>query len=105
MYNNNKPRPHDAHTQAQSVFWILLPKMDRIQSYWWVIFLLAAAVAVDGVTAAASWKRPANQQTLYVYKMRNVSFMVYKCCGCGFDLSATLLLIVVAKMYKNKHTH
>lgn len=64
--------------------------MDRIQSYWWVIFLLAAAAAtaVD-ISTAASWKRLANQQSLYVYKMRNVSFMVCKCCDCGFDLSTT----------------
>lgn len=108
LYNNNKLRPHSVCTQAQSFFFLFffLPKMDRIQSYLWVIFLLAdapAAADVD-VVRTASWKRLANQQSWYVYKIRNVSFMVYKCCDCGFDLSTTLFLIVIYKNIYKKST-
>lgn len=91
MYNNNKLRLHHPHTSANVFFWIGCQKWIEYRVYWWVIFLLvaAAAAATVDISIAASWKRLANQQSVYVYKMRNVSFMVYKCCDCGFDLSTT----------------
>lgn len=52
QHTNSKLKPH--LMRSQRVFGLVLPKMDRIQSYWWVIFLsaatavaMAAAFAVD----------------------------------------------------------